>query len=162
MPDPVIILQASAVAALLAAAAVLLVGRARPAWLPAAGAIGLGLGFVAGAWWLGLAPRLALREDKDRLFLLLLPAAVAVEVFAAFSRRALWLGWLLRLAVAVGAAPVLLHGSSYLTDVAGPGTREWSPAQTWYVLGALAAALVANQALLGRLARRAAGRSVLL
>jgi hypothetical protein len=162
MPDPVIILQASAVAALLAAAAVLLAGRARPAWASATGAIGLGIGFAAGAWWLGLAPRFALREDKDRLFLVLLPAAVAAEVIAAFSRRAPWLGWLLRLAVAAGAAPVLLHGSSYLTDAAGPGTREWSPGQTWCVLGALAAALVTNQALLGRLARRAAGRSVLL
>ena len=166
MPDPLLILESSIAAAVLAALAVLLAGwpwrRPRPGWVAAGGALGVGAGFLVGAWALGLAPHFPPREDQDRLLLVLLPAVIGVEVAVAFLRRLSWLAWSLRLAVAAGAARVLLHGSIYLSDSAGPGTRAWSPDRTWLVLGGLAAGLAATWALLDRLARRGASRAVLL
>ena len=63
--------------------------------------------------------------------------------------------WLLRSAVALSAAPILLHNSSYLTELAGPGTREWTPAQTWVILGSMAAVLLTVWVLLALLVRPA-------
>jgi hypothetical protein len=166
MPDPVLLLESAAAAAVLAGVAVLLSGwpwrRPRPEWAVAGGALGVGAGLLAGAGLLGLAPHFPPREDRDRLLLIVLPAAVAVEVAAAFLRRLPWLTWSLRLIVAAGAAPVLLHGSTYLTDAAGPGTREWSPVQACLILGALAAALAVNGVLLDHLAGQGRGRGVVL
>jgi hypothetical protein len=73
---------------------------------------------------------------------------------AAILGRFRWLAWLSRLVVAVGAAGVLLHNSVYLTDLAGPGTREWTPTQSWLILGGLAAALLGVWAALASLVRR--------
>lgn len=146
MPDPVLIGQA-AVAAALVALAVVLSALSRPALAAAGGAVGVGLGVLVGAWVLGLAPCVPPREDLDRLLLVLVPAAIAAEAVAAFAGR---VGWLLRLAVAAAAAPVLLHGSSYLTDLSGPGSRAWSPEETWLILGGLAVALAAAWGLLTR------------
>jgi hypothetical protein len=166
MVDAALLLESAAVAAAVAAVSRLVAGwpwrRPRPGWAAAGGALGVGAGFFAGAWLLGLAPNFPPAEVKDRLLLVLLPAVVAVEVAAAFLRRVPWLTWALRLVVAAGAAPVLLHGSIYLTDSAGPGTREWSPGLAWLILAGLAAALAANGALLDRLAARQTGRAVLL
>jgi hypothetical protein len=159
MPDPLLLLEASAVAALLAAVLVLLCGRAtRPAWLAAGGALGVGLGFFAGAWLVGGLPRWPPREDQDRLFLVLLPAAVVAAALA----RVPWLGWAARWLVAGGAAPVLLYGSVYLSDAAGPGSREWSVETACAILGGLAAALAAGWALLDTRALHRGGRAVLV
>jgi hypothetical protein len=166
MPDLFLLVASSAAAAVLAVVALLAAGwpwrRPRLPWAAAGGALGVGAGFLAGACLLGLAPHFPPREDRDRLLLLLVPAAVGVEVAAAFLRRLPWLVWSLRLTVAAAAAPVLLHGSIYLTDAAGPGTRVWSPAQAAAILGGLAAALAAAWALLDRLAAQGRGRGVLL
>jgi hypothetical protein len=166
MPDPGLIVKSSSTAAVLAVLAVLLAGwpwrRPRAGWVAAGGALGVAAGALAGAWSLGLVPHFPPREDLDRLLLVLLPAAVGVEVAAAVLRRMRWLAWSLRFAVAAAAAPVLLHGSVYLTDSAGPGTREWPPGPACLMLGGLAAALAAAWALLDRLASRGAGRAVLL
>jgi hypothetical protein len=69
---------------------------------------------------------------------------------------------LLRLAVAVAAPWILLHGSVYLSDSPSVDTREWYPGQTWLVLGGLSAALAADWVLLDRLAGRGVSRSVVL
>jgi polyisoprenoid-binding protein YceI len=147
-----------------AALAVLLAGwpwrRPRAGLLAAGGAVGVGSGLLVGTWVLGLAPHFPPQEDQDRLLLVLLPATVAVEVVAALLPRP-WLAWLPRLAVAAGAAPVLLYGSVYVSDAAGPGTREWSPELTWLVFGGLAAALALPWALLVR-AGKGRGHRVLL
>jgi hypothetical protein len=134
-----------------------------------AGIFGVSLGFLAGVWWLGTQPHWPPREDQDRLLLILLPATVVVELVAAIipsissqgKWRALhWLAWLPRLALATLASRILLHDTSYLKDLAGPGTRLWTPEQSWIILGGLAAALAAVWFLLEWLARGEPGRVV--
>jgi hypothetical protein len=163
VPDPVAIVMAMGIAAA-EALAVLLVctwpwRAAGPARFDAGWALGLGLGTFLGCWSLGIRPAWPLQQDLDRLLALVLPAIVAIEVLAAFPRVPRWLVWTLRLAVAAATARVLLHGTSYLTDLTGPGTREWSPAQAWLVLGGCGALLAAVWTLLALLARRVRGYS---
>jgi hypothetical protein len=114
----------------------------------------VGLGFAIGCWGLGIRPHWPPREDQDRLLLFLFPLLIGVELVATIPARRRWLAWLPRLVVAVGAAPVLLHNSIYLTDLAGPGSREWTPAQTGLILGGLAVGLLGVWGLLALLARR--------
>jgi hypothetical protein len=160
MPDPFVMFYATAAAALVAAVALLLLGRPwgrpRPSLVAVGAALGVGAGYALGAWLLGLRPQLGLAEDKDRLMVLVFPAVLAVELLAAVPRLPRRLVWALRLAVAACVAPALLYGSVYLTDPPG-GTREWAPAQAWTILGSLAAALAAVWFLLALLARRAPG-----
>lgn len=167
MPDPMAILKSSAAAAVLAALIWLLLGgagrRLHPGWSAAGGALAVGAAIFMGAWSLGLAPRFPPLEGMDRFLLILLPAAIVAELAAAVPLRwAAWMAWALRLIVAGGAARLLLHGSTYIADSAGPGTREWPPSETGLILGTMAAALAAGWALLDRQAVRNAGRSALL
>ncbi len=158
MPDPIVILEALGAAAVAAAALVVLgawLGRtSHPAWASAGGVLGVGLGFLAGCWVLGVRPHWPPQEDQDRLLLILWPAILGVELAAAILGTYQRLFWLPRLAVAGAAAWVLLYQSSYLTDLAGPGTREWTPAQSGSILGALAVSLAGVWAALALLARR--------
>jgi hypothetical protein len=162
MPDPLLILKASATAFVLAAITMLLVGgpwrRLRPCWFAAGGAIGVGVGLLAGAWLLGVPLRFPPREDLDRLLVVLLPAVVGVEVVAGVVRLRPVVAWSLRTMIAAGAARVLLHGSVYIAG--SSDANEASPGQMWLILAGLAIALAVNWALLDRLADRAAGRSV--
>jgi len=164
MGDPVRILVAMAAAALIAAAALLLCAwpwrSPRPARAQVGSVLGVGLGFVAGCWWLGWRPHWPPGEDQDRLLLVLLPALVLVELVGAARGGLRRLAWPLRLVVAAGAARVLLHDSIYLTDLPGPVAREWTPEQTWLILGGLGAALAVVWTALALLVRRAPGRSV--
>jgi hypothetical protein len=160
MPDPIRFLQAAAVAVLTAAAVVLFFGlgkNRRPAVAAGGAVLGVGVGFFAGCWLLGVRLRWPPREDQDRLLVILLPSAVIVELVAiALGKGA----WLLRGIVAAGAASVLLFGSVYLAELAGPGSREWTPGQAAIILLALAVAMIAVWAALARLARGAGGRAV--
>ena len=164
MPDPVVILKAAAAAAALAAGILLLGGwpwRApHPIRTAAAGALAVGAGFFAGAWLLDFRFHFPPSEDQDRLLFVLVPAAVGVEIMAAALRRAAWMGWVLRLALAAVAARIILHDSSYITDLAGPGSREWPLGQTWLILLGLAGALAATWALLSLLLTRSSAWSV--
>jgi hypothetical protein len=175
MPDFNLMLRAMAVTAALAfgvtaAAAVLWRfasrGSARtpsPTPVALAAALAVGAGFFVGCWLLmEVPPRWAPREDQDRLLLLLLPAVVLVECVAAFRGVRWWPAWLLRVLVAAGAARVLLHDSSYLTDPSGSGANSWTGSQQMLVFGGLAALLAAVWASLTLLLRRAPGRSVSL
>src|SRR5262245_24885048 len=106
MPDPLLILQASAAPAVLAALGRV---RARP-WSQSdaqvargSGALGVGAGLFVGACLLGFVPRFPPHEDQERLLLILLPAAVAVEVVSVFLGRG---AWVLRAAVALAAARI--------------------------------------------------------
>src|SRR5438874_5981834 len=101
MPDPIVILEAMAAAAFLAAAVLLLLAwpwrTPRPGRAAVGSLLGVGLGFIVGCWLLGWRPHWPLREDQDRLLLILLPAVLWVELIAVFSERFRWLIWLPRL-----------------------------------------------------------------
>jgi hypothetical protein len=157
MPDPMLMLEAMAAAAVTAAALSLLCAWlwaiSRPGLAAAGSVLGVALGFYVGCWMLGLRPHWPPQEDQGRFLLLLFPAVIGVELIAAFFHRFAWLVWFLRIGVASSAAPLLLYNSSYLTELAGPGTREWTPAQTWLILGSMAAALTSVWVLLDILAR---------
>src|SRR5438132_1928950 len=109
--------------------------------------LGVSVGFFAGCWWLGVRPQWPPLEDQDRFLLILFPAVMVVELVAALlfeirtkseprmkhglnternplSSVAHWVlslsVWLLRLVIAVLASRILLHNSSYITDLSGP------------------------------------------
>jgi hypothetical protein len=157
MPDPVLILEAMAVAAVTAAGLFLICAwlwqKPHPALARGGAVLGVGLGFFAGCWLLGTRPDWPPRQDQDRLLLILLPAVMGVELVAAFVGPWRWLAWLLRFTVVASAGRVLLHNTIYLSDLAGPGSREWTPVQTWMIMGGLAIALAGGWASLILLAR---------
>jgi hypothetical protein len=163
MPDRVFLLAIMAGAAVLAAVVVLPGGLALrtrgPGWLAGGEALGLGLAFFLGSVAVSRWPRWSPPEAQDRL-LAVLGAVVLVEIVAAWRAAPRWLVWTLRLAVAAAVAPMLLSGTLYLADAAGPGTRLWTPTQTVLWLGGLAGALAVVWALLALLARRASSRSL--
>src|SRR5262249_50372280 len=144
MPNAVSLIQATAVAAI-TAAAVALLGRwllsSRPAWSSAACIIGVGLGCFIGCWRLRLRPQWPPPQNPDRLLLFLLPLAVMVEVAAVYLNPQPYLKWVLRAAVALTAARILLHGSVYVANVGGP-SRQWTEWQTWQVFTAMGSALL--------------------
>jgi hypothetical protein len=163
MPDPVLILTAMGVAA--AVAAVLVLAGVWP-WRTvrsfqsdAGWVLGVGAGFFTGCWILGLRPHWPLLEDLDRLFAVVLPASLVTELLAALPRVPRPFVWALHLAIVASGAGILLYGSSYLTDMSGPGTAEWSPAQIWFNLGILAVIEGIVWALLAILVQRAPGVS---
>jgi hypothetical protein len=148
--------------------------------------VSVGLGFAVGCWWLDIRPNWPPQEDQDRLLFILLPAVVVVEMLAALieSRlahlqpeipssksgdrassvgfRVSGLGWLLRFLVAAAATPILLYGTTYVSGDAGPGTRQWTPQQTWMIFAGLAASLLAVWLLLAWLIQQPTGRAALL
>jgi hypothetical protein len=159
MPDPVLMGQAFAVAAAVAIVVALAFGRSsRPAVAAAGAVLAVAGATPAGLWVLGLLPHWPAQEALDRLLLILWPAAAATEIIVAWSPRA---GRVARGAVAALAAPVLLHGSSYVTDLSGPGSREWPTGTAWAVYGTLAVVLLAAWAAMNRLAARTGGRAAL-
>ncbi len=166
MPDPIKIL--TAIGAAFAASALVLVfcgwrgrktgtGTVDFGWVA-----GTSAGFLLACCVLGKAPHWPPVEDQDRLLFLVLPAVVVVELLGAFRKLPRWLVWPLRAALAAAVAPVLLHGTSYLSDQGGPGTADWSTTQACLILGGLAAGLLAVWVLLGLLSARAQGVSTAL
>lgn len=150
MPDPILLLKANALAA---AACGVIVGIARR-FGRVGGAIGAALGAMAGAWMLGLASHVPPRDALERFLLVLLPV---VAVADAIPHR--WTRTTLRLGVAAAATPLLIHGSSYVTDQFGPGSREWSVGRTVSMEAGLGFALFLAWTAVTRLAERS-GRSI--
>jgi MFS family permease len=105
------------------------------------GAIGVGIGFVAGAWLLGQLPNWPPAEDRDRFFAILLPAAVLVECFCAVLRVGSRLRGCARLILSAAAVPILLYRSTYLAELAGPGSRDWTNSELILWLMSLAVVL---------------------
>ena len=165
MPDPVLILTAMGVAGATSAVIFVICGwrwrhTAGPAWIDAGWILGVGSGLLLGCWALGIRPHWPPREGIDRLLALVLPAALLVELLAVLPKVPRWLIWPLRWALVAGGARVLLHGTSYITDLTGPGTSEWSPSLAWLIFAGLAALEAAVWAFVSLLARRAPGPSV--
>jgi hypothetical protein len=162
MPEPVAILQASAVAAILAIIA-LLVSRAlrsppHPALLSGGGAVGVGAAVFLGAVVLCIGPRLPPRDVLDRYLLILLPASVAAEAAAAALTRWRWAPLYIRLFLVGVTGSILLHGSVYVTGP--PRDVEQKPTQAVLLLLVLGFALAVAWLVLSRRAH-GAGRSVL-
>jgi hypothetical protein len=162
MADPVLLLEAMGAAAALAAVAQLLLVRPwrspSPARAAAAWAASVGFGFALGCWLLNPALHWPPLEDQDRFLLVVMPAAFGIELLAAIPRLPRWLVALLRATLSAAVAPVLLYGSTYLTN--SQSAESWSPTQRLLILGGMAAALAAVWALLALLQRRASGRSL--
>ena len=161
MPDPIVMGTAVVVAALVSGTVVLIVGwpwRApRASRLQAGWVIGQCMGWVAGCWVLGVRPHWPVREDLDRLLVVVLPIVLVVELVAICIRRSPWLIWPLRVLVAGIAARVLLHGSIYLTGSAEDG--GWPAALAWTILASMAIAVGSVWLLLSLLLQRAPGFS---
>jgi hypothetical protein len=166
MPDPIVILKASGLAAGVAAMLLLLFGwpwrqpvpiRVRCGW-----SLGAGIGFIAGCYLLGWRPRWEVMEDKDRFLLFLIPLAMLVDCLAAAPSLPRPIAWIGRGLLAFAAAPLLLWNTVYLKDVAGPGMRQWSETELTLWLGGLGALLIAVWALLAWRQRLRPGRSTLL
>jgi hypothetical protein len=159
MPDPILMAKAFGIAAAISLT-VILVGRSSRKTVSAAAAvIATVSALCAGLWILDLLPHFPPREALDRLLLVVVPAAAVAELLAAASHR---IGWVGRAAVAVSAAPVLLWGSVYTTDLSGPNSRVWSTAMAWSVEAMLALLLMAAWILTNRLSRRGGDRISLL
>jgi hypothetical protein len=159
MPDLMLMGQAFAAALALGLVVALLFARSSRAGVASAGAVlAVGGAVPAGLWVLGLLPHLPPGDALDRLLVIVLPAAAGAEVLAAASARA---GWVARVVVAALATPVLLYGSSYVTDLSGAGSREWPAATAALIYAALALALLGAWAALNRLAVRTEGRTLL-
>jgi len=155
---------ALAATALVAAAALLLCRllwrgagseRASPAW-----ALSLGPAIFAGCWMLDVRPHWPASEALDRFLIFLLPTIVIIEVLASLRRFPAWLAWLLRICCAAGAARILLHNTVYLSDLAGPGSSEWTRAQSLQILAGLAAGATVVWVALVLLTRHAPNRSI--
>jgi len=177
MPDPTLILNATAAAGIVAAVVMLLLG-VWPARKAAAGppeaplrrspfatlaevlAVGGGMGI--GCWWLGVLPKLPPVEDQDRLLLVLLPAAGIVEILAVVLQRRPWFGRILRLLLALPIPFLLLFGSGWIPSTWTPGgdpsaPSTWTPQEAQRNLLGLGVLLAAVWGLLIWAAQRAGG-----
>jgi hypothetical protein len=160
MPDPLLMGKAFGLAAALAFLVVVLAGRTSATGvLQVASAAAVVLAAFAGLWLLDLLPHMPPRDAFDRLLVIVVPAAAAAEFVAAGSVRA---GWVARGVVATATTPVLLHGSTYVSDLSGPGSRAWPTSQMLLVFAGSAVVLTAAWAALHRFAARTGGRTTLL
>ncbi len=135
MPDPVLFLSAGAASAVVSAALMLLLGRPwsapRSVRTEIGSVLGVGLGFYVGCWVLGITvgwplPSRDRAQDLDRLLLVVIPAVMLSELLAAAPGKFRFVASAVRLFIMVERFVLLLDSSIYITDVAGPGTREWT------------------------------------
>jgi len=122
--------------------------------------VGAATGFYIGCGIVGMWPKWPPVEDRDRLLLVLFPCVIVMELLAALPACPRWGKLLLRLPVALSAAPILLHNSVYLTQSPGPDSIGWTSAQQVSILGGLALALGGVWAALNLLAKKNPGRSL--
>jgi hypothetical protein len=159
MPDPILMGKALAVAGAIAIAITIAFAKSSRVGIVSAGTGWAVLGAVlAGLWVLGLLPQWPAHEALDRLLIVVLPGAAAAELVACRFER---VGWIARGLVAALTMPVLLQSSSYVADLAGPNSREWSLAITWLVYASSAVMLMGAWAALVRLTKRTQRRTSL-
>ncbi len=147
MPDPIVSVEAIVLALLVSG---VLAGIARRVGTLAADlgrVVAIGAGFYLGCGWLGIVPRWSIREDRDRLLILVIPAVWMVEIVGTLPRAPLWLVWTGRLVVAGLGTPVLLWGSVYLSTL-------WTPMVAVRVSVGIAAVEAMEWGLLAKLAHR--------
>jgi|GEM_PF-4444536 len=105
--------------------------RVRAGWI-----IGICLAGFIGEWALNGFPDSVLANSNVRYAILLMPAAAVAWLITSLSGKARWVGVALIVAVIAGAMPVLLYKSIYISNIAGPDSREWSTAEVigWMTL----------------------------
>lgn len=136
MPDPIVMLKAIAVAVVTSWAIIWIAGRfAGRIGSRLGSSLGVGLGILAGARMLGLISRIPPQDALDRFLLLLIPAVVLTDSITQDRIRVV-----LRLIVAACVTPLIVYHTVYVTDLVGPGSRQWSPGLTavLYTISALA------------------------
>lgn len=162
MPDLLQYVSATALAAGVSAVVALLAGAPRAPASAARGkavcALAMAAGMAAGWCVLRLPVSWPPASGLSRLLTIVLPLALAIELMSAGFTLQRWLAWCGRLALAMSAGRILLHGSVYL----GSGEAGWSAmlAAGVYLLGG--GLLILVWTLLSWLSRRAAGVSVTL
>jgi hypothetical protein len=132
------------------------VWRLRTGWI-----FGIAAGIYAGCAVLDQWPRWPALEDRDRFLVVLLPLTIVVELVAMSVSSRTW-AWLLRINLAAVAAPILLHNSVYVADLAGPNSAEWTMGQAVANLLGLAVLLTTVWGLLARLQTRSSDRTMSL
>jgi len=161
MPDLLQFLAATAIAAGVSAFVALAFGAAG---VPAAArrkavcGLALVLGLACGWYVLRLPISWPPASGLSRLLTIVLPAAFALELVAACSAVPRWLAWGGRLALAISASRVLLHGSVYLNG----DKPEWSAVLATGIHLLSGGVLMLVWTLLVLLSRRSAGASVSL
>ncbi len=142
MLDVVLLAKAVLTGALTAVAVMLLAawGTRRQWPRTACWSWAIGAGVLAASGVTDRWPNWPALEDRSRILTVLVPLTVVVETLTARMRsgRA---AWVVRVGLAAVATPILLHNTVYLTDLNGPNSAEWSPAQATIVLGGLAGIL---------------------
>jgi hypothetical protein len=130
--------------------------------------LGLGVGFLVGCYVLDGTIRWPFKglrvaenaESKDRLLFLLLPAAMLVEGLSALQKLPRLVIWILRLLVAGGVAPIILHNSIYLENLPGSDGPEWNAQQQFQILSILGGSLFLVWLALDLFVRKAPSRVV--
>ncbi|MEI8383694.1 MAG: hypothetical protein WCJ09_26505 [Planctomycetota bacterium] len=159
MPDPLVYLQATGVAAIVSALIVLMVARQRllvenHRW-DAANCVALGLGLAVGGQL--LAQRIAWppASGLDRFLVIIIPALLGIEFIAAAQSIPARLTWILRLSLAAAVPRILLHDSVYLS-----GPTAWTIWHSLLILSLGSLLLASVWLLLVRLFERSADASI--
>lgn len=149
MPDPFLYLLTVVTAAGLSVLIALGLARWR---LPAGVVCGLAIaaGIACGVYLLKLPVNWPPSTGLGRLFAILLPAAIGIEMVSALPAVPMWLRWGGRVALAMAAGRILLHGSVYLSG----DHPQWSTWQAILVLFGGGATLASVWALLVALGQR--------
>jgi hypothetical protein len=159
MPDPLLYLNAVAVAACTSALVALgLSWRRLSSQASAIAACLMAMigGTVVGYGMMQLWPAWPPLNALDRLLTIVLPAAAVIELISGFECVPRWLGWLLRLSLCGSIGRILLHGSVYL----GGTSPEWTGWQAAAALAVSSALLGTPWVLLSRLLQRGPGVSI--
>ncbi|HIF34288.1 MAG TPA: hypothetical protein EYQ75_22085 [Planctomycetaceae bacterium] len=159
MPDPLLYLKATGVAAIVSVAFALAMTRARrcvsTSWLNSVSVLGLSLGLGSGYYVLSLRLAWPPANGLDRFLTIVVPAALIVELLAGFQRVPRWFAWTLRMSLVVAIPRILVHGSVYLSDAG-----DWTIWQAVWTMVVCSALLAGTWCLLAWLYRRSPGVSI--
>lgn len=158
MPDLFLIAEATIAAAVAALLALWFRHDPRNP-TPAVGIFASVLGIVIGLVVLLLPLHFPPRDVLDRIVGIIMPTVVVTELLACVWNRP---AWILRFIVAAAATPVILYGSTYITNFDGPGSRDWSLVQCVFVFVGLTGILTIEWILLHRFAERVSGIAILM
>ena len=140
MPNVMHVGQAVAVAAVIAAMLFFWAGglgrRPMASFRECGWPLGIGAGFVAGFWMLGVVPSGRFADDQERLAFLVVPLITLVETLLCALRPSRSWAMGLRSLVASSICPILLHGSVYMAGDAVAGAHGWTPAALLAGVGA--------------------------